>query len=398
VRAVQLVGAVLPATGARPAAPVRRATARSILVVRPDEIGDVVLTTAFLRELRRAAPRARITLVVKPEVRNVVDRCPYVDEVLTFATAGGRWTGEVARPVRALRAAVGRLRPLAAEIAFVPRWDVDRWGASFLAYWAGAPVRVGHSERVLPFKRVINRGFDRLLTHPVCDTARKHEVERTLDLLRSLGHQPASDRLELWTDADDDGFAVQFFAARGVTPADRVVALNPSAGHSVLKQWPVEHFSALARRLAADGCTKVLVIGSRGDAALGRAIAEAAPASVLDATGQTTLRQTVALLRRADVCVTTDTGPMHMAVAAGVPVVALFGSSDYRSYGPRHEHRVLSLDLACSPAIADDKRDRCNHCELGEPRCMIDLPVARAYAAVHELSPPRRHLPLVHGP
>lgn len=380
--AVKLVGTLLPGRRAsRPAAP-SLATARRIVVVRVDEIGDVVLTTPFLRELRRAAPSARITLVVKPEVRNLVERCPYVDEVRTHATAAPRWAGEIIRPLRALHTALSHLRPLRADIAFLPRWEADRWCASFLAYWSGASARVGHSEQVTPFKRMINRGFDRLLTHAVHDARRKHEAERPLDLLRSLGYEPADASLELWTDAADEAFADALLAAHGVSSGDRLVALNPSPGHSALKQWPVAHFAQLAARLAADGATKLLVIGARADVPLGREIAAAAPGAVIDATGRTTLRQTVALLRRAHVCVSTDSGPMHMAVAAGTPVVALFGSSDYRSYGPGRGHTVLSLDLPCSPASRDDKRDRCSRCEFDQPRCMVDLPVDWVVAAV----------------
>jgi ADP-heptose:LPS heptosyltransferase len=394
-RAVAAVGSLLHRTGTTRSAPPHLADARRIVVVRLDEIGDVVLTTPFLRELRRAAPRARITLVVKPEVLNLVELCPHVDEVRTHRTSAPPLLGEFVRPIRALRTAVRELRPIGADVAILPRWDADRWGATFLAYWTGAPVRVGHSERVSSFKRMINRGFDRLLTHPVCVAGRRHEADRGLDLLRSLGHEPVDDRLELWTDAADARFADDLLAAHGVGGGDRVVALNPSAGHSVLKQWPLEHFRELATRLA--GAARLLVVGAPADAPLGRAIAEAVPGAVVDATGRTTLRQTVALLRRAEVCVTTDTGPMHMAVAAGTRVVALFGPSDYRCYGPRGAHQVVSLDLPCSPATREDKRDRCARCELGEPRCMIDLPVERVAAAVRRAMSGERHLPIAHG-
>jgi ADP-heptose:LPS heptosyltransferase len=164
-----------------------------------------------------------------------------------------------------------------------------------------------------------------------------------------------------------------------------------------LKQWPVEHFRDLAVRLAGAGTARVVVIGAPADAPLGRAIADAAPGAVVDVTGRTTLRQTVALLRRSDVCVTTDTGPLHMAVAAGTRVVALFGPSDHRCYGPRGAHEVVSLDLPCSPATRDDKRDRCARCELGEPRCMIDLPVERVLASVRRALAGERQLPLAQG-
>ena len=360
-----------------------------VIVIRPDEIGDVVMTTPFLRELRAHFPSAHVTLVVKREVVNLVERCPYVDDVRAFAAAPPRRLRPLLLPLRALRLARAELRPIGADLVILPRWDGDQAYATFAARWSGARWRLGHSERVSPYKRLVNRGFDRLLTTTVDDPAPKHEVERSLDLLRALGRRVADTSLELWTDAADDAFAEAFLAGRGVAPGDALVALNPTPGHSRLKQWPAAHFAALAARLAAGGA-KLLVVGGAGDAPLAATIRDAARDAVLDATGRATLRQTVALLRRCRLCVSGDTGPMHMAAAAGVPVVALFGSTDparYAPWGPRH--RVLTLDLPCSPARRAGKGDRCNVCELGEPRCMIDLSAAAVHAAAESVLGPR---------
>ena len=125
----------------------------TILIVRLDEIGDVVMTSAFLRELRNAAPQARITLLVKPKVLNFVERCPYVDEVLSFTCDD--LTSDLNRHVKAIRFSMSNLWAKDLSLAIIPRWDTDISHATFLAYFSGARWRIGYSETVNRINRLI---------------------------------------------------------------------------------------------------------------------------------------------------------------------------------------------------------------------------------------------------
>ncbi len=368
---------------ARTPEPIDLAGVRRVVVLRPDEIGDVVLTTAFLRELRLVLPSAHITLVVKPEVRDLVELCPYVNAVKTYDVSGPKWARPFALPLRALRMASAERRAGAPDLVLLPRWDADQSYATFLGFWTGARYRVGHAERVTGYKHTINRGFDRLLTHALDDRRVLHEVEQTMGIIRLLGREPADDRLELWTGPADDAFAARFLGEHGVAAGDAVVALSPGAGHSRLKQWPVQHFRELAGTLLDDGvATRVLVVGSKQDGELARRIADGLGGRVIDAAGKATLRQTAALLRRCRLFVGNDTGPMHMAAAVGVPVVALFGPSDHRRYSPWRRQTVVTLDLACSPAARQVTEDRCPTCIFAHPLCMDDMRVPLVADAV----------------
>jgi ADP-heptose:LPS heptosyltransferase len=358
-----------------PAATIDPAQLRSVVVVRPDELGDLVMTSPFLRELRRALPEARITLVVKPELAELVAACPYVDAILTYPVSAPKWQRPFVLPLRAMRMARRLLRPLEPDLVVLPRWDGDQCYATFLAYWSGARWVVGHSEGVTDYKRTINRGFDRLLTHPIGDRTVRHEVERSLEPLAVLGRTPVEDRLELWTVPSDRVFADRLLADAGVQPDDRLVALSPGAGHSVLKQWPLEHFVELATRLAEAPDTRLVLVGAGADVPLTRQIAAAVGDRAIDTAGRTTIGQAAALLERSALCISNDTGPMHVAAAAGVPVVALFGASNYRRFGPWKGHRVLTLDLPCSPAMGVASIDRCRSCLFDRPRCMHELSV-----------------------
>jgi lipopolysaccharide heptosyltransferase II len=168
----------------------------SILVVRLDTIGDLVLISPFLRELRRLNPNAWITLVVDPRFLNVVELCPFVSEVLTFEPR--RSFGKLELHIRALRLAGSYLLQRRFDLALLTRWGADYYHSAFVAYFSGALCRVGFSENVTPEKQRYDRGLDILFTRTLDDRTCKHEVERNLHLLRQLGGQ-------FWTIASNCG-------------------------------------------------------------------------------------------------------------------------------------------------------------------------------------------------
>lgn len=233
--------------------------AKRILVIRLDEIGDVVLTSPLLRELRRNAPQAWITLVVNPQLLNLVERCPYVDEVLTFDWRAGEFT-PLRRHARASRLAATRLWRRRFDIAIIPRWGTDHYHATFLAYFSGALRRVGHSERVCASKRKINAGFDSMLTDILTEGSAKHRVENNLDVVRFLGGELGDARLEVWLDEEDRSFAAEVFARHGVKGDEPVFALAPGAG-APKRCWPIERFVELGRLILREYNPKLVIVG-----------------------------------------------------------------------------------------------------------------------------------------
>ncbi len=363
--------------------PYAREAVRRILVVRLDEIGDQVLTSPFLRELRRLFPQARITLVVKPAVVNLVERCPYVDEVLAFDAGIRQRFGHLKRFARAWRFA-GPLRGRRFDLAALPRWDADYYHALPLAYLTGARWRVGFSERVLAEKRRHDRGADRLLTCAVDERGVRHEVERHRALIRRLGGDVAADRLELWLDAQDHAAADALLRAQGWQPGGLLIGVGPAGGSSELKQWPLERFIAVIAWLREHYGAQVVLVGGPGEEALGRRLAGALPFPVIDTIAKTTLRQMAAILARTRLYLGNDTGPLHIAAAAGVPVVAIFGPSCRHRFGPWSEQAVvLQHLLPCHPCAAHDEHDvRCPACTRRAAECLRDVTVADVQAAI----------------
>jgi len=187
---------------------------KAILVVRLDEIGDMVMTTPFLRELRLLYPDTFITLVVKPGIAALFELCPYVSEVLTFNQSGRRLVRPFVLPVRALQFARHRLWHRRYDIALLPRWDADYYYETFLTFFIGAPRRVGFSEKVIGRKSLVNQGYDCLLTERLTDEAPRSEIAHSLRMVKYLGAAETDDQQELWISASDRMFAAQYLAEK----------------------------------------------------------------------------------------------------------------------------------------------------------------------------------------
>jgi heptosyltransferase-2 len=381
--------------GPDPRSTVPLSRVQRVLVIRLDEIGDVVLTIPMLRELRRNLPLAWITLVVKKPVYNLMAHCPYVDEVLGFDGQSPIWRWYYTHLWRAWRMAREHLRPRRFDLALVPRWEYnDYYFAKPLAYLSGARDRIGYSgQGSSPDPR--GGGEDRLLTQVLQRREPCHEVRRSLDLLEFLGGIVQNESLDLWLTIPEQEEAQQRLARLGLEPGDLLITLGPGASKPE-KQWPVSRFADLGSWLIRTYGARLLVVGGPGEEHLGRTLAQTLGRAVINLAGQTTLRQTAALISQSHLFVGNDSGPKHLAAAAGVPVVEITSfprlgpPSHLRSpcrFGPWGvPHRILQPERPTPP---------CNQaCLAPEPHCILAVTVAQAQeAAADLLTAARNHQP-----
>ena len=295
--------------------------AKSILVIRQDSIGDLVLMSAFLRELRQSNLAAQITLVVSPKLFNLVELCPYVNRVLSVDLPFCGATVNLGRVLEALRFARRDLRPGQFDLALIPRWDADLYHSTYLAVFSGAKRRVAYSENVLVSKSEANRTFDLLVTDAIQDLAPKHEVERNLDMLRFIGGVIRSSRLELWLSDEDRQSVRRMLEPNGVAENDLILALSIGAAHR-RRRWPLARFVEVGRFFNAKYDARVVVVGGQEDSQFAQRVEGAIPGAI-DFCGSLSLRQTAALLERVQLTVANDSGPMHLAAAAGSAVVEI---------------------------------------------------------------------------
>ena len=327
-----------------------------VLVVRLGAIGDVTNALVFATALKRLRPTVRVGWVVHALAEPLVRDHPDVDVVHRFARDGGvRAFVRVVREVRAERYG------LAVDLQRIQK-------SALVARASGAPRVLGYDRRRTKEQSWVWTG-ERIAP---ADGGR-HMVEQYLDVAAHLGcAEPLRPRLGL--DSEAEAWAEERVAALGAPPVAIALGATKPAN-----RWASERFGELARALAELG--PVAVTGGPAEREAARAI-PALP-GVHDFVGETSLRQLAALLSRARVLVSCDTGPMHLAAAAGTPVVALFGAADPRRTGPYPVpggadddlHRVVRELPECAPCGR-------RHCNQPRHTCMEELPVARVLAAV----------------
>lgn len=331
-------------------------SARSVLLIRLGAIGDVVNTLVLANALKRAAPGCRLGWAVGPRALPLLERHPAVDTTHLV---------DVSRPA-SIPAAIAGLRAGGYELAL----DLQRlFKSGLLAWLSGAPERLGYD-----FNRA--RELSWLFTNrklPPHDPQR-HVVDQLLEFARFLGvPQPAVEwRLQ-------PSAAARERAAGILLPGQTWVALHLGAGKPA-NRWPSTGWARLATGLVRTGGLSVCLVGGPGEVMTARAVEGLVPAGFmpLDLVGKTSLDDLMAVLERASVVVSADSGPMHLAVALGRPVVALFGPANPLRTGPygQPDNVVGRSDLWCAPCF---RKRPCDHYE-----CMPGLHAERVLARVLE--------------
>ncbi len=316
---------------------------RSILLIRPDHLGDMLFLTPALHALRHTLPSAWITLLAGPWSAEIVRNNPDLDavEICAFPGFERRPKEGVLAPYRLLAATARRLRAEGYDIAVILRFD--HWWGAWLAAAAGIPWRVGYDwPETRPF-----------LQQPVPYHSGRHEVVQNAMLLAALA--PGSDVSLGPTcypiSADDRAWAAERLAAQGIGTEGRLVAIHPGAGAAV-KQWPVAAWAEVANRLAGRSDSRIVLTGGPGERELTGAVASLLERPALDVAGITTLGQLAALYARCTLVLGSDSGPLHLAVAVGTPTVHLYGPVSPAKFGPWGDparHVVLTTRWSCAP-------------------------------------------------
>jgi ADP-heptose:LPS heptosyltransferase len=351
-----------------------------------DALGDVVLTGPFLRELRRNAPQAHITLVVQSSTFNLVELCPYVDEVLKFNSNSDR-PGRARLAWRFLEFCVRHLWTRRWDIAINPRFDVDAYGGTLLLWLSRSRRRAGYSQSVTSEKTRFNRRHDCLLTDVIGAHTARHEVLQNMEVIRQLGGAVRDERLELWLSQADERVAQKTIERFGDATRS-LCAIVPGAGEAK-RMWPADYFAQVARVLCRDFNCNVLVIGGRDASAFGSSIEAEFPDRVVNTAGQMTVRQSAALLKRCELTITNDSGPMHLAAAAGSPVIEischpLAGNAGHSNspirFGPwGANHKVLQPLFAIPPCETS--------CIQASGHCIIAVSPEQVLRVVKEMLP-----------
>jgi len=372
----------LVARGPRNAKP--STESRSIIVFRLDQLGDVILTTPVFRELKRLYPRARCTVIVRPEYKAILTTNRNVDEILSPQRMRARWLPARARWLASVWWFYWtELRHRHFDLAISPRWDVDENLATLLCVLTPASIRAGHSARVSAQKHRLNRGFDATFDIVVPPGPLRHEVDRNLAIVEALGAKAMSSHLDIRLTGNDSRFAHELFTHHD--PRRALVAIG-IGGRAASRRWPLDRYAEVIARLNRDRLVQpVIVCSGEEDAEASELSRKLAVAPYI--LSEVPLRAVCAVLERCDLFLGNDTGTAHLAAAMECPTVVISrhpanGDPNHANsparFGPRCAHsRVLQ------PLSGAD--DCVRSCHSQDPHCIKLVTVDQVIAAVLDL-------------
>jgi len=324
-----------------------KSKAQRILIFNVNWLGDVLFSSATIRNIRRNYPQSYIACVIPSRCYPVLKGNPYLDEVFIFDEKD-------------------RHRGMLEKLNFVSLLKKKKFDTVFLLHrsfsralicrLAGIKERIGHYTK--------KRSF--LLTQKIMPPTRDslHRIDYYLDVIEKAGLRVEDRYLDFTFTSEDEEQVDNFFKKNSIKPGDFVVAVNPG-GNWLPKRWPPDYWALLADKLISQKKAKLIITGSISDLLLASQIKDAMKQAPLVACGVFNIKQLGALAKRVDLFITADTGPLHIANAVGAKkIIALFGPTSQSVTGPYPATNVILLqkDTGC--------RIPCYKAHCVDNRCM----------------------------
>lgn len=319
-------------------------SAHEVLCVRLDGLGDVLMTTPALRALRESLPARRITLLTSASGALVARLIPEIDDVIEYEAPWMKSASPlVAAPDRADydMAMVSELRARSFDAAVIfTVYSQNPLPAALLCYLAGIPRRLAYC-RENPYSLLTD-----WVTEAEPEHFTRHEVERQVDLVGTVGCRTVDDRLSIAVPELGRTRVRALLAARGVELAAPWMVVHPGAT-APSRRYPSGHFAEAARLMVRDYGEQVVFSGSACERALVNEIQQAMLEPSFSVVGELDLPELVALIAEAPLLLSNNTGPAHIAAATGTPVVDIYALTNPQHTPWRVAARVLSHDVPC---------------------------------------------------
>ncbi|MBU1090827.1 MAG: lipopolysaccharide heptosyltransferase II [Candidatus Omnitrophica bacterium] len=337
---------------------------KRIVITRTDRIGDVLLSTPVIKALRDRYADAFIAMIVRPYAKDIVADNPYLDQVIIYDKGGKQrsWLGSY----RFARNLSKKKFDLAIILHPTNRMHL-------ISFLAGIPRRVGYN-RKLGFLLTGGLKYDKQL-------GEKHESEYNFDLLRTLNIETQERNLFMPLREESEEWADELLEDEGIKKSDRLLAINPGAS-CPSKIWPDQRFAESANRLIEKYGFRVIVISGPREIRLADKVARGIDHPVVNLAGKTSISQLASIIKRCDLFISNDSGPVHIATALGVPVVSIFGRNQQglspRRWGPLgRRDKILHKEVGCIKCLA-------HHC-VEEFKCLKAIEVKDVVQAAESI-------------
>lgn len=309
---------------------------KNIIIRMPNWIGDLVMATPILTDLRKAFPNASITVMCKKPLCDLLQEDKDIDELYCFSDvkkifARREENKNILRKLRDGKYDLGIL-------------CTNSFSSAWRFFQGRVKERIGFSKDMRSF----------LLTVPVSigeEKKQQHHVLTYKKLLLPLGIKPSDTMPRLHVKQEEIELAKQLLEQQGFDGKKKLIGINSCCAYGPAKKWPKERFANVAKRLIEDKDCAVVFIGDESCQLTIKEICGTLGKDAINLAGLTSLRELMCVISLCDLFLTNDSGPMHIAAAFGVPVLALFGSTSQVMTGPYKTGDVIDKKVTCAPCF-----------------------------------------------
>lgn len=306
---------------------------RNIIIKMPNWLGDAVMATPVLSDVRSKWPQAKLTAMCQSNIEPLLAGNPHVNEIFSYKKPSGwihrAWHKDVIVPLQHGEYDLGILLTNSLSSAW--------W------FWKG------HVKNRIGFAKGIRGLFlDKAIPFPK-NCARQHLVHTYKMLIEQIGIPLSATSPKLYLSEEEKKTAAELLKRYGINQDDIIVGINPGAAYGSAKCWLPDRFKEVTKKLLEKPNLYVLFFGDYNGKPLVDQICKDMPERVLNLAGKTKLRELMALINACSLFLTNDSGPMHIASALHVPLLALFGSTSQIKTGPYNGGQVIHKHVECSP-------------------------------------------------
>ena len=339
-----------------------------ILLIQLSAIGDTILAIPTIRAIRNRFPNAHLAMVASSINLQYLENCPYIDQHIPCRLE------EVMKSPGKLIGFIFSLR----RQKFDWTIDFEHWArfSALIAHGSGAPRRIGF------------RSLEQHRHYPFTDVVKHvpghHEVLNFLKVAELLECPIGEADLEVWLKREDCDWVQEFFNTMGIERDKPVIAIHPDAGRrgEPRRRFPQDRFVTVADALVERYNAQIILTGAPAELELSQHIAAQTRVPCVVATGKTAINQLAALFANADFVICGNCGPMHLAAAAGTPVIALHGPTNPSQWAPwGNGHTILHVDVPCSPCLNLGFEYGCSALSDGTSPCMHTIQVGEVLKA-----------------
>ncbi len=327
----------------------------------PNWLGDLIMATPVLSDLRHNFPNTKITAMCQSSIAPLIMEDPHLDELIYFKKSSG-WLhrqnyDDIIEPLRQGNYDGGLLL----TNSFSSAW----------MFWRGhVKNRVGYGTNLRSFL------LDAAVPLPK-EINSQHQVITYKMLLDPYGIPLSPTPPCLYLTRQEKNTVREWLARLGITPQYTIIGINPGAAYGSAKCWIPERFKEVTKRLLLNPRVIIIYFGDKAGFSLVRDICHGMPERVINLCGKTSIRELMAFINACHIFCTNDSGPMHMASALGIPLLALFGSTSDKTTGPYQGGRVIHKHVECSPCYRRE-------CPI-DFRCMTRIEVDEVYNELKEM-------------